>query len=132
MIQRGKQDLIQYRLSRSRETLDEVRDLEKLGHWNGAVSRLYYACFYAVSALLLQKNLQPKSHAGIRQLFGLHFVKEGLIAREYGKFYSDLFDLRQSGDYDDYTEFSRETLQDLLPDAEKFLEIIENILKNKS
>jgi len=39
-----------------------------------------------------------------------------------------VFDLRQSGDYDDYTEFSKVTLQDLLPDAEKFLENIENIL----
>jgi hypothetical protein len=37
MIQQGKQDLIQYRLSRSKETLDEVRDLEKFGHWNGVV-----------------------------------------------------------------------------------------------
>lgn len=53
MIQSGKQDLIQYRLSRAKETLDEVRDLDKLGHWNAAISRLYYACFYAVSALLL-------------------------------------------------------------------------------
>jgi uncharacterized protein (UPF0332 family) len=131
MIQRGKQDLIQYRLSRARETLSEVRDLEKHGHWNGAISRLYYACYYAVSALLLQKDLQPKSHAGVRQLFGLHFVKKGLIAREFGKFYSDLYDLRQSGDYDDYTEFSKETLHDLLPDAEKLLESIENIVTSK-
>jgi uncharacterized protein (UPF0332 family) len=76
MIQQGKQDLIQYRLSRARETLDEVRELGKLGRWNGAVNRLYYACFYAVSALLLYKDLQPKSHAGVRQLFGLHFVKK--------------------------------------------------------
>lgn len=66
----------------------------------------------------------------MRQLFGLHFVKEDIIARESGKFYSDLFDLRQSGDYDDFTQFSNETLNDLLPDAEKFIEDIENIVKN--
>jgi uncharacterized protein (UPF0332 family) len=56
-------------------------------------------------------------------------VKEGVISRESGKFYSDLFDLRQSGDYDDFTEFNKDTLKDLLPDAEKFIENIENILK---
>jgi uncharacterized protein (UPF0332 family) len=55
-----------------------------------------------------------------------------LIAREYGKYFSDLYDLRLSGDYDDYTEFSKETLQDLLPDAEKFLETIEAILTGKN
>lgn len=51
MIRNGKEELVQYRLSRARETLDEVRDLENLGHWNAAISRLYYACFYAVNAL---------------------------------------------------------------------------------
>lgn len=40
MIQQGNQDLIRYRLARAKETLDEVRDPEKLGHWNGAISRL--------------------------------------------------------------------------------------------
>ena len=62
----------------------------------------------------------------------MHFVKKGVITRESGKFYSDLFDLRQSGDYDDFTEFSKETLKDLLPDGEKFIENIENILTNMS
>ena len=126
----GKKDLIQYRLSRAKETLGEVRDLEEHGHWNAAISRLYYACFYAVSALILTKDLEAKSHAGVRHLFGLHFVKEGIISRESGKFYSDLFDLRQAGDYDDFTEFNKETLKDLLPDAEHLIENIENIIMN--
>lgn len=129
MTMPDKKVLIQYRLSRAKETLGEVRDLEGHGHWNAAISRLYYACFYAVSALILTRDFQAKSHAGVRHLFGLHFVKEGVISRESGKFYSDLFDLRQSGDYDDFTEFNKETLKDLLPDAEQFIENIENILK---
>jgi uncharacterized protein (UPF0332 family) len=129
MTMPDKKALIQYRLSRAKETLGEVRDLEEHGHWNAAISRLYYACFYAVSALILTRDFQAKSHAGVRHLFGLHFVKEGVISRESGKFYSDLFDLRQLGDYDDFTEFNKETLKDLLPDAEQFIENIENFLK---
>jgi uncharacterized protein (UPF0332 family) len=78
-----------------------------------------------------RKDLHPVSHTGVRQLFGLQFVKEVAISRESGKFYSDLFDLRQAGGYDDFAEFSQETLIDLLPDAEKFIEDIEHILKNE-
>jgi uncharacterized protein (UPF0332 family) len=56
MTMSDKKALIQYRLSRAKETLGEVRDLEEHGHWNAAISRLYYACFYAVSALILTRD----------------------------------------------------------------------------
>lgn len=39
--------LIQYRLARAEETLEEARLLAQRYHWNAAVNRLYYACFYA-------------------------------------------------------------------------------------
>ena len=41
MTMPDKKVLIQYRLSRAKETLGEVRDLEGHGHWNAAISRLY-------------------------------------------------------------------------------------------
>ena len=49
--------LILYRLERAKESLDEANILMERGHANTFVSRLYYACFYAVSALLLTKGL---------------------------------------------------------------------------
>jgi uncharacterized protein len=47
--------LVQYRLDRAREALAEAVLLLDSGHANTGVNRLYYACFYAVSALLLTK-----------------------------------------------------------------------------
>ena len=44
--------LIRYRIQRAFETLDEARLMAESDHWNGCVNRLYYACFYAVNALL--------------------------------------------------------------------------------
>ena len=44
--------LVQYRLDRAREALAEAALLLDSGHANTGVNRLYYACFYAVSALL--------------------------------------------------------------------------------
>jgi len=45
--------------------------------WNPCVNRLYYACFYAVSALLIQQGLSSSKHTGVRSLFNRHYVKTG-------------------------------------------------------
>ena len=49
--------LVLYRLNRADESLDEALILLERGHVNTFVNRLYYACFYAVTALLLTKEL---------------------------------------------------------------------------
>ena len=51
MIERRK-DLILYRIERAHETLEDAHILAISDRWNVCVNRLYYACFYAVSALL--------------------------------------------------------------------------------
>lgn len=50
-------ELIQYRVARAKEALEEADILANSGHWNACVNRLYYACFYVVSALLSKHNL---------------------------------------------------------------------------
>ena len=62
-------------------------------------------------------------------MFGLHFIKNGLIEKDIGKFYSRIFDLRQTGDYEDFIDFSMEQVIELLEPAEKFISHIESILK---
>ncbi len=58
--------LIQYRLERADETLKEVAILAKESHFNAAINRLYYACFYAASALLVANSISAASHAGVK------------------------------------------------------------------
>lgn len=55
-----RQQLIQYRLDRARDTYREIDLHVEHELWNTAMNRLYYACYYAVSALLLGKILQHK------------------------------------------------------------------------
>ena len=61
--------LVSYRLERARESLAEARLLLEQGHTNTFVNRLYYACFYAISALLLARDLSPAKHSGLRRSF---------------------------------------------------------------
>ena len=47
-----KQDYIYYRIQSAKETFNAARLLAENSHWNSAINRLYYTCFYAISALL--------------------------------------------------------------------------------
>lgn len=128
MSESDLQELIRYRIQRAKETASEVPALIALGFYNTAVNRIYYACYYAVTALLIQKGLFPKTHDGVRQLFGLHFVKSGLVSREFAKYYTDLFDRRQTGDYDDFITYDENFAVELFQPANDFIKEVEAIL----
>jgi uncharacterized protein (UPF0332 family) len=113
-------ELIKYRTSRSLETLKEADLLIQNEFWNASINRIYYACYYAVSALLLKSNIDSNSHKGIRQMFGFHFIQTGLVSKEDGRLFSDLFDRRQTGD-DDFVFYEEETVKIFFHEAEGFI-----------
>jgi uncharacterized protein (UPF0332 family) len=122
-------DLIQFRINRAFETLREAETMIEHQFWNASVNRVYYACFYAVSALLLKKGVDSTTHKGLRQMFGLHFIQTGVVSKEYGKFFSDLFDRRQTGDYDDFITFDKETALNLFSTGRDFVKEIEALIR---
>ena len=130
MKEKSKVDLIEYRINKSKETLSEVSSLIKLGFYNNAVNRLYYACFYAVNALMLKKNIKAKTHDGIRQMFGLHYVKTGIISKEMGRLFTILYEKRHSGDYEDFISYNKETVEELLNPSKEFILTVEKILND--
>lgn len=83
-------ELIAYRLSRARESLEEAVLMAGAGHWNACANRLYYSCFYAVNALLARHATAAARHSGVRSLFGQHFIKTGLAPADLGALYNDL------------------------------------------
>lgn len=132
MKKTSKDELILYRIRRAHETLKEVDAMVDNGFWNAAINRLYYACFYSVSAILLHHDIKAQTHAGVRKMLGLHFVQTGKISRELGKFYSDLFDKRQTGDYDDFITFDEDTVKELLPLGIELIQDVETLLSASS
>ena len=85
-----------------------------------AINRLYYACYYAVIALLIDSDIRTQTHNGVRQMLGFHFIKPGIIDKELGKFYTDIFDKRQTRDYDDFVDFSKEEVISMVEPAKQF------------
>jgi len=115
-------ELIGYWFEKSQESLDAARDELKAGRISFSVNRIYYACFYAVSAILLQEELRFKKHSGVRAAFHQHLVKSGKVSLEHGKFYDELFEARQRGDYIELVSFEKNQVEDWLHQAEKFVE----------
>lgn len=121
--------LSRYRQERAHETLAEIPYLREQGYYNTAVNRLYYACYYAAVALLAKHHISTNTHAGVKTMLGLHFVSKGLISKESGRAFSNLYDSRQRGDYDEFVYSTQEEVDELLPKAQKFIGEIDELLK---
>ena len=118
--------LIKYRLERAHEAMEEAKLMFDDGHINTYVNRLYYACFYAVSALLLTRDMSTSKHGYLRSLMHREFVKTGIIPTELGRYFDLLFNNRQKGDYGDLVVFKPEEVADWRDQAQKFIDHIES------
>ena len=128
MNEQERKELVNYRINRAKDTLKEVHIHIDNELWNTAINRLYYACYYAISALLLHYKIKAHTPGGVRQMFGLHFVKKGLISRDLAKFFTEIFDKRHTSDYNDFIHFTEDEATNLLPLAEQFINEVEKLL----
>jgi uncharacterized protein (UPF0332 family) len=120
--------IINYRRQKAYDNLNEARAVAKMGFWNLAGNRLYYAAFHMASALLLDKGLTARTHGGIIHLIGAQFVNNGLLSKEYGRLFSRLFEMRQSGDYDDMYDATEEEVMPYIAKTEQFIAEIERLI----
>lgn len=128
MTEYKPEDYIKYRIERARETIDEVGTHIENKFWNTAINRMYYACFYAIGALLSQNKIEVSSHQGVRQKFGENFVKTGKFDKRLAKHFTELFDKRNKGDYNDFLDYDEETTLRLYPLSKEFIKQIEILL----
>ncbi len=131
LAKEDREDLIDYRLARATETIEEAKYNAAGEYYNTAVNRLYYSAYYAASALMLAYDLKATSHAGLKTQLSLHFVRTGLLDVEHGKTFMLLFENRQSGDYEDFVYCDLQLYNQLLPMTISFIEAIKALLKNR-
>lgn len=119
---------IQQYLKRSEDAIDTVKLLIKNKKYSDAVSKAYYAMFYAASALLRTRGLNTSKHSGVISQFGLHFVKAGIIEKNHHKRFIKAFNDRDVADYRIMTEVIEEVAVQKLEDAEKFVTALKAFL----
>ena len=119
-----RMEVVRYWWSKAEESLTSAKRELEAQSYSFAMNRLYYAMFYAVSAVLLERRLSFKKHSGVRATFHREFIKTGLLEANWGKLYDQLFEDRQEGDYIALVEFERDYVENLLARCTQFLEKI--------
>jgi uncharacterized protein (UPF0332 family) len=121
---------VQPYLVRAREELRavEVNIREEL--YAVAISRCYYAMFYAVSGLLASIGIARSKHSGVISAFRERFIKTGLIEAEFGDILGVGFDARQESDYELVPLVNCELALKRLHGAQRFVDRVENYLKS--
>ena len=130
LTEEDRKALVEYRLKKAKDTLAEIPILLENKLWRNAANRLYYSCFYAASALLINDGLQTHTHNGVKRLLSLQYVKENKIDKTFIRTYSRLFNLRQRGDYEDWVNIDENNITPLLEPAQNFINEIENLITN--
>lgn len=124
--QESRKAIVDYRIERAYQALEEAHSTMKDGFLNLAANRLYYALYYAASALLISKGIPTKTHAGIMTQFHLHLVKTSIVSIDDGKLFRTMYNLRQEGE--DFIEVSREDIDEFTPKVMRLVDKLKGLI----
>jgi len=127
-----RKEIIKFRLKKANDTFTEVPVQMENKFYRTAANRLYYACYYAATALLINDGYEAHTHNGVKTLLGLHYINSNKIEKSFGKMYRQLFNLRQTGDYEDWINIEEDDIKPFLEPAEKFIAEIENLINENA
>ena len=117
-------DQINAYLRASHRALEAARFNLAQGFYDTATNRAYYAIFYAASGLLWSQGISRSKHTGVLAAFRHHFVKPGLIEREYSELYGAAMESRISSDYEITLQADRLLAGKSLEAAQRFVDRI--------
>jgi uncharacterized protein (UPF0332 family) len=129
MKQENFQALIKYRLE---QAMEDASLLLNAGRCRAAANRLYYACFYAVVAVLLTRRLQYSKHAAVIAFFDKEFIRSGQLPKEYSRTLHRAFNERQQDDYMPFVEMDADEIRSLFGDVRTLVSGISNYITRLS
>lgn len=119
---------VRYRLDKAQEVYRAAEVLYEAAQWNSVINRLYYACFYSATALLLYNNVPAKMHSGAIGRFSEEFVRNGIFLIEEFRVYSKLLNWRSKGDYSDLFDFEKEDVQPMMKPVKDFIDKVASLI----
>ncbi len=123
--------VVELRLEKAQTALEQAEGNIPMCYWEVIANRLYYAAYYAVSGLLVANGDVAQTHDGVIKMFGLHFVRTGLVTQEMGKHYSRLFSSRLTGDYSDTFDLQKEDVLPLVEPTKELIEVVTILAKER-
>ena len=84
--------------------------------------------FSAIRAILALDKVDFSKHAGVIAYFQKEYVKAGKFDKEYSKYISSAFQIRNNCDYADFFLVSRNDAVEQYEKAEKFVDAVKKYL----
>jgi uncharacterized protein (UPF0332 family) len=126
-----RMNLIRYRISQSKEIIEEITFLLKHKKFSNTANRIYYGIFYSLTALALFYKFETSKHLQLIGWFNKSFIKENIFEIRYGLILKEAYEFRQQGDYEPYIEYNENDINDLFDKMKDFInKIEEHINKN--
>ena len=123
----NRRAMIAYRQEKAEMALEDAAFLTDAARYNLATNRLYYALYYAASALLLSKRITTKRHAGLITQMHMNFVKTGILTTDEGALFKVMFDLRHEGDYEDFVDIERADIEEYTPQVRELVDKLKRL-----
>ena len=123
-----KSAVIRYWMEKTRESMESAKNEFNSGRNTTAVRSLYYACFYALTAVLLKEGHSFKKHTAIKAALHKDLIRTGILEPVWGKFYNRIFDSHHEGDYQPLRTFDAEEVRLLLDQGAGFIAQMESLL----
>lgn len=118
------------RLERSRQELAAARHLVAGGFLSQAMSRAYYATFYAAEEALFAIGETRSKHSGVISAFGHLIVREGGVGQDLGLLLRFLFERRNEADYE-LKSVPLEEAEKGVEDAQRLVDAVESWLSSR-
>jgi Uncharacterized conserved protein related to C-terminal domain of eukaryotic chaperone, SACSIN len=110
-------------LAKAERSLDAANILTGSEYYEFSVPRAYYAMFYCSEAMLLARDLRFSKHSAVVASFGKEFVKGGILPKYLHKYLVKALRERQRCDYEVICMPSEEEAEEIIENAEIFLEM---------
>lgn len=115
-------------LELAEQKLQHARQIFEIELYDDAISRAYYAMFYAAKAALLSKGVDLRRHSASIAKFRELFVITGQVKAEYLHYLGQAQSARERSDYAPFFPTSRTGAEEILSAAEAFTAKVREIL----
>lgn len=108
-------------LEKARDAIEAAELLLRGDKISFAAGRAYYAMFYTAEALLYERGLEFRKHAGVHAAFGKHLVKTGELDSRFHRYLLEAFESRLEADYGVDIVLSTTAVNEIIQRAKDFL-----------
>lgn len=120
-------EISKVRFDHAKECLRDAKLLLAGESYRSAANRAYYAIFHAMRAVLALDGVDMKHHSGIISEFRKRYIKTGVFDASL----SELSDVREGSDYNDFFIVSKADTAEQVQAAGTFLTAVETYLRTK-